>query len=104
MPNISQIDIHKVNEFLSEGLATVVDIRDPASFAMGHIPGALPLNEDNIEQLIEQLDKEKPLVVCCYHGISSQGAASYLMSKGFKDVHSMMGGFEAWQQNYPSEQ
>jgi len=26
------------------------------------------------------------------------------MSKGFKDVHSMIGGFEAWQMNYPSEQ
>jgi thiosulfate sulfurtransferase len=104
MQSISQIDIHKVNEFLEEGSATIVDIRDPASFAMGHIPTAVSLNEQNVEQLIEQLDKQKTLVVCCYHGISSQGAAGYLMSKGFKDVHSMMGGFEAWQQNYPSEQ
>ena len=104
MPNISQIDIHQVNELLEEESANIVDIRDPATFAMGHIPGAIALNEENIEQLTEQLDKDKTLVVCCYHGISSQGAAAYLMSKGFKDVHSMMGGFEAWQQNYPSEQ
>jgi thiosulfate sulfurtransferase len=81
MPNISQIDVHAVNDFLAEGSVNIVDIRDPASFAMGHIPGALSLND-----------------------ISSQGAAGYLMSKGFKDVHSMIGGFEAWQMNYPSEQ
>jgi len=104
MPNISQIDVHKVNELLDEESATIVDIRDPASYAMGHIPTTLSLTEQNIEQMIERLDKEKTIVVCCYHGISSQGAASFLMSKGFKDVHSMMGGFEAWQQNYPSEQ
>lgn len=104
MPNISQIDIYKTNEFLEEGSATIIDIRDPASYAMGHIPTALSLTDQNVEQMIEQLDKAKTVVVCCYHGISSQGAASFLMSKGFKDVHSMMGGFEAWQQNYPSEQ
>jgi thiosulfate sulfurtransferase len=103
MPNISQIDVHKVNEYLEDRSATIVDIRDPASFAMGHIPTALPLNEQNIEQITGQLDKQKTLVVCCYHGISSQGAAGYLMSKGFKDVHSMIGGYEAWQINYPSE-
>jgi len=104
MPNISQIDIHKVNEFLEEGSAIIIDIRDPASYARGHIPSALSLTEQNLEEVIGQLDKKKTLVVCCYHGISSQGAASFLMSKGFKDVHSMMGGFEAWQQTYPSEQ
>jgi len=103
MPNISQIDVHQVNDFLAEGSANIVDIRDPASFAMGHVPTALSLNEQNIEEVIGQLNKEKTLVVCCYHGISSQGAAEYLMSKGFKDVHSMIGGFEAWQMNYPSE-
>jgi thiosulfate sulfurtransferase len=104
MPNISQIDVHKVNEYLEEGSATIVDIRDTASFAMGHIPTALSLNEQNVGQITDQLDKQKTLVVCCYHGISSQGAAGYLMSKGFKDVHSMIGGYEAWQMNYPSEQ
>jgi thiosulfate sulfurtransferase len=104
MPNISQIDVHKVNEYLEDGSATIVDIRDPASFAMSHIPTALSLNEQNVEQITGQLDKQKTLVVCCYHGISSQGAAGYLMSKGFKDVHSMIGGYEAWQINYPSEQ
>lgn len=104
MPNISQIDIHQVNDFLAEGSTNIVDIRDPASFAKGHIPTALSLNEQNVEQLTASLDKQKTLIVCCYHGISSQGATGYLMSKGFKDVHSMIGGYEAWQQNYPSEQ
>ena len=43
------------------------------------------------------------MVVCCYHGISSQGAAAYFAEQGFNEVYSMMGGFEAWQSVYPSE-
>ena len=103
MPGISQIDIHKVNEWVTEGSANIVDIRDPASFSMGHIPTAVSLSHRNVEEFIGTLDKEKTLVVCCYHGISSRDATGYFMSKGFKDVHSMIGGYEAWQQGYPSE-
>ncbi len=32
----------------------------------------------------------------CYHGISSQGAAQYLINQGFDAVYSVDGGFEAW--------
>ncbi len=32
----------------------------------------------------------------CYHGISSQGAAQYLVNQGFEEVYSVDGGFEAW--------
>ncbi len=103
MSNISQMDIHQVNKLIIEESANIVDIRDPAAFAMGHIPTAISMNEHNVEEVIGPLDKEKTLVVCCYHGISSQGAAGYFMEKGFKDVHSMTGGYEAWRHGYPSE-
>ena len=101
MSTINQADVHKVNEWLKADSANILDIRDPMSFAMGHIPTATNLNEETTEEYFNTLDKEKTLVVCCYHGISSQGAAAQFMQMGFKDVHSMIGGFEAWQQTYP---
>jgi thiosulfate sulfurtransferase len=42
-------------------------------------------------------------VVYCYHGNSSLGAAGYFLENGFKNVASMMGGFEAWRQVYEHE-
>ena len=48
------------------------------------------------QSYIEKTDKETPLVVCCYHGNSSRGAAEYLSQQGFKQVYSMTGGFDAW--------
>ena len=103
MPPFQEIDIHKVNDMLEQKNVNIVDIRDPASYADGHIPTAFSVNDGNVQEFRENTDKDKPLVVCCYHGISSQGAAAYFSEQGFKEVYSMVGGFEAWQSAYPSE-
>ena len=80
---------------------TVVDIRDPASFAAGHAPGAISLNNNNVQDFILQADHDKPLLVFCYHGHSSQGAADFLAKQGFDEVYSVDGGFEGWKLQYP---
>ena len=92
----NEISAQKVQEMQDEGAVNVVDIRDPGSFAAGHIPNAVSLNDGNVKEYIESTDKEKPLIVCCYHGNSSRGAAEYLSQHGFKEVYSMTGGFDAW--------
>jgi thiosulfate sulfurtransferase len=91
-----EISAQKAQEMFEEDSANVVDIRDPGSYAAGHIPNAVSLNDGNVKEYIESADKEKPLIVCCYHGNSSRGAAEYLSQNGFKEVYSMTGGFEAW--------
>ncbi len=74
----------------------VVDIRDPGSFSAGSIKGSLLLNNDNVQLFIEQTDKSKPVIVCCYHGNSSQSAAQFLAEQGFGDTYSLQGGYELW--------
>jgi thiosulfate sulfurtransferase len=91
-----EIAPEKVKEMLEEGSANVVDIRDPGSYSAGHIPTAVSVSDSTVQQFIESAEKEKPLVVCCYHGISSQGAAEYFSENGFNEVYSMTGGYSAW--------
>ena len=91
-----ELDPHKAQEMVEEGSVNVIDIRDPGSYSAGHIPSAVSLNDTNVKEYIESADKEKPLIVYCYHGISSRGAAEYLSQNGFKEVYSMTGGFDAW--------
>ncbi|SHI21105.1 thiosulfate sulfurtransferase GlpE [Ferrimonas marina] len=74
----------------------IVDIRDPNAFAAGHIPGAVHLHNGNLADYILNAEFEDPLVVVCYHGISSQGAAGYLAEQGFEQVYSLDGGYEGW--------
>lgn len=88
---------------LFERGANVVDVRDPQSFAAGHIPSAVRLDNTNLPQYLATTDRSKPLVVCCYHGISSQSAAGYLASAGFEEVYSLDGGFDLWHRQFPEQ-
>lgn len=88
---------------LREQGAVVVDIRDPQAFALSHITDAKHLDNHSLHDFITRADLDKPLVVCCYHGNSSQSAAAYLAGQGFSDVYSLDGGFELWRTTYPSE-
>jgi len=79
----------------------LVDIRDQNSYQMGHIPGAINLNNDNLQQFIDDADFDKPLVVVCYVGNSSKGAAEILYNAGFETVYSLDGGMALWRTQYP---
>lgn len=87
---------------LREHGAVVVDIRDPQSYAAGHITGARHLDNHSLHDFIAQADLDQPLIVACYHGNSSQGAAAYLVSQGFSQVYSLDGGYELWHSTYPA--
>jgi len=86
---------------LIEAGALIADIRDPGSFEQGHIKGALPLNNENLQQFIDDTEFDKPIIVCCYHGVSSQSAAAFLCERGFEQVYSLNGGFEGWALGMP---
>ena len=88
---------------LREQGAVVVDIRDPQSFALGHISGSHHLDNHSLADFIAKADFDKPLIVSCYHGNSSQGAAAYLAHQGFAEVYSLDGGFELWRSQYPDQ-
>lgn len=102
MSDFQRIDPTLASSLLKKG-AQLVDTRDPQSYQQAHIPGALRLDNDNLAQFVADTDKQTPLVVCCYHGNSSQPAAAYLASLGFAEVYSLDGGFELWRQQYPDQ-
>ncbi|MBI4390081.1 MAG: thiosulfate sulfurtransferase GlpE [Nitrospinae bacterium] len=103
MSNWQEISVQQTKEKIEAGEAEILDIRDPDSYEATHIPGAIHLGDKNAREVIGSLDKEKPLIVYCYHGISSQGAAAYFAQQGFKEVYSLAGGFESWYCAYPAE-
>jgi len=94
--NFKRIDSQGCKQLLATKDVTLLDIRDPQSFANGHIDNALHIEQINVESFVEEQPKDKPLVICCYHGNSSQSAAAYFAEKGFTDVYSLDGGYEGW--------
>jgi thiosulfate sulfurtransferase len=98
MDEFKEIAVEEARKMLDAREAFFVDVRDPASYEAAHVPGAFPLNDANIEEFVAKTDKAKPIVVYCYHGHTSQGAAAYLLDQGFQEVYSVIGGFERWRQ------
>ena len=98
-----EITVEQAGQMFFLGKALFVDVRDMSSYETSHVPGALHLNDANIEEFVKKTDKAKPVVCYCYHGITSQGAAAYLEDQGFQDVYSVMGGFESWKQTQKIE-
>lgn len=97
------MQIKELHESLSDKKYVVVDIRDPNSFKSGHIPGAIELTNETLPDFMREADLDAPVVVCCYHGHSSQQAAQYLISQDFTDVYSLDGGFTQWQLEHPGD-
>lgn len=100
MDTFTRISPQKAYEMIETGRVTVADIRDAGSFAEGHIAQAQMVNEENIKDFILGADKTAPLICYCYHGVSSQRAASYFINQGFKEVYSIDGGWEEWKNAY----
>lgn len=94
--NVPEIDVQKTKTLVAEKSATIVDIRDSRSYAAGHIPGAIRVDDGNVRSFLEETPKDRKIIVCCYHGHSSLSAAAFFMAQGFTDVASMSGGFAAW--------
>lgn len=101
--DIPQIQIHEAKKKFDLKQCLFVDIRDPGSYGAAHIPGALHLHDGNVQEFIQNTDKNADVVLYCYHGNSSLGAAAYFIESGFKNVASMSGGFEAWRQVHENE-
>lgn len=85
----------------------LIDIREPAEFSRGHIPGALlsprGLLEFEIHALVERTAtasdvaaEDRQIVLYCGTGGRSALAAETLTNMGYRDVTSMDGGIVAW--------
>lgn len=102
MSEFKRIPPEQAQQLREQG-AVVVDIRDPQTFALNHIKDSTHLDNHSLHGFITAADLDKPVVVVCYHGNSSQSAAAYLVGQGFSDVYSLDGGFELWRATYPQD-
>ena len=78
----------------------VLDVREPAEFAAGHLPRArhIPLGE--LGKRVDEIAKfkDKPIVVTCRSGARSGSACRTLKKAGFTKVFNLKGGVPAWEQ------
>jgi thiosulfate sulfurtransferase len=78
---------------------SLIDIRMPEAYKDGHIEGFVNVTNNIVKDFLDQTSKEANIIVCCYHGNSSQGFSQSLCELGYKNVYSLDGGYEGWKTN-----
>ncbi len=80
--------------------AVLIDIREAAEFASGHLPGAINIPRGVLEFQIDAqprvAGRAQPILIYCRSGGRAALAADSLQKLGFSDVQSIAGGIEAW--------
>jgi hydroxyacylglutathione hydrolase len=83
----------------------ILDVRQPAEWYDGHIPGAHHISGGEIAQRLDEIPADRPVAAYCGSGYRSSVVASLLMRAGHSQVVNVIGGYSAWQaENLPVEQ
>lgn len=97
MNQYQDISIEQAQQILASPACTVFDIRDDRSYEQGRLPGAQRFNDQLMRTIRKSDQRNLPVLVYCYHGISSRDVAQMLCDFGFPKVYSLKGGYTAWE-------
>jgi rhodanese-related sulfurtransferase len=76
-----------------------LDTREPAEYAVSHIPGARCVGYDDFDpKSVADLPRDRPLIVYCSVGYRSERIGERLQQMGFTDVKNLYGGIFDWMQ------
>lgn len=104
---ITEIEPARLEAVQAAG-APVIDVREPAEFAAGHLPGAVNIPRGVLEFEVDGhpavngvrdpalAHRDRPVVVYCRSGGRSALAAEALKRLGFAEPLSLAGGYAAW--------
>lgn len=73
-----------------------IDVRTHDEYKLGTIPGFINIPVDELREHLDELPKEKPIVVTCAVGLRGYLAYRILVQNGFKYVRNLSGGYKTW--------
>ncbi|MDQ1914499.1 sulfurtransferase TusA family protein [Paenibacillus sp. GD4] len=74
----------------------ILDVREPAEYAFGRLPGAISIPAGELEQRIQELNPVEEYYVICRTGSRSDMACQALAEKGFTKVKNVLPGMTEW--------
>jgi rhodanese-related sulfurtransferase len=91
-------DIHpaKLHDLRAEPELLILDFRDPASFAQGHLDDAQPVSDALLKQLMKDRQRARPVLVYCYRGNTSRDLCQFIAGFGYTRVYNLVDGWEGW--------
>lgn len=73
-----------------------IDVRTRDEHKLGSIPGFINIPVDELREHLDELPKDKLIVVSCAVGLRGYLAYRILVQNGFKNVRNLSGGYKTW--------
>jgi len=118
LPLLAVVSVAQAVDYMSPGLTPeqvlekldtehatlVVDVRTPAEFGVGHIPGAINLPLTELEARLKELKHDNGVLIYCINGSRTRQAEAILFDADIPSVYHLEGAFYGWiQGKYPIE-
>ncbi|MCW2867946.1 MAG: Rhodanese domain protein [Marmoricola sp.] len=94
MTEVPTVELSQVPDPLPEGV-TVLDVREPVEWRHGRIEGAVHVPLTEVPGRLEELPRDRQLLVVCKVGGRSAQATAFLREKGFEAIN-LAGGMLEW--------
>ncbi len=100
LANARMATIPHSKELLAFEDTFILDVRNRSSWERGgHIGGALRIFVGELPERIDEVPRDKKVLIYCDTGFKTGIAASVLLQHGYHDVHLLQGGLEAWNES-----
>lgn len=95
---VQSVDPQTFSTVVAEPGVVIVDVRTPAEFAEGHLPGAVNIDFEGADFAgqIQTLDKSAHIAVYCRSGNRSGQATAQMADLGFANITNLDGGVIDW--------
>jgi rhodanese-related sulfurtransferase len=96
--NVKEIEVAELAQMKQDGSKSfrVIDIRQPAEWNAGLIPGVETLPMHLIPLRISEFKRDETLIMVCRSGARSAQACMFMQQQGYENVYNLRGGMIAW--------
>ena len=101
-PKVQALSPDETARRVAAGELLLVDVRPADERTLGPAPVPVRTLDDNGLAELEALPKDTAIAFLCHHGNRSAQAAEHFRQRGFRDLHNVVGGTEAWSDVDPS--
>lgn len=91
------VDVHTVAAIKDSEDVYLLDVREPWEYDEAHIPGVTLLPMGEVANRLDEIPRDKEVIVTCRSGNRSGQVTDFLRQNGFDNVHNMTGGILDWQ-------
>ncbi|MGX9805737.1 rhodanese-like domain-containing protein [Exiguobacterium acetylicum] len=93
---VKQVSTTELKPLLNDRKRFYLDVRTPAEFKGNHIKGFKNIPLQTLNSQLNQIPKDKEVLVICQSGMRSKQAVKVLKKAGYTNVTEVRGGMNAW--------